>query len=188
MKRIVRLLFPALLASGLAFAHESPIDHVEREYQFQIKDGQLVMSYRLETTDRATLMELKQMDGNGDGKIADAERDAFLAKKADMIAKKFTLEVDNQPLKLSPVGPVVRDRKLGQTYLFSAPLPKLKPGTYSGKLVDGYSREYPGAFRWKALPEPPTGNLRVNPLTPSEKPGSPAHPPWIELNFEVVVP
>jgi len=188
MKRLALSLFSALFASGLALAHESPIDHVEREFQFWVKDNQLFLSYRLQTTDRATLMELKQMDGNGNGKITDAERDAFLTQKADVIAKSFALEVNQKPLTFAPVGTVVRDRKLGQTFLFSAPLPPLKPGSNPGKLVDGYSRKYPGGFRWKARPEVRPGELRVEPLTPPPQPGSTLHPPWIELNFEIVVP
>lgn len=186
--RFLSFLGTFLMIAISAFAHESPIDHVERDLQLNVKNGKLMLIYRLQPTERAALMELKQMDGNADGKISDAERDAYFAALAESIAKKFTLTLDKQPLTFAVDGKVKRDGKLGQTFRFVAPLPPLKPGRHEGLLVDGHSREYPGAFRWKQAGGGSAKEIRVEPLTLPDDPRIRQHPPWLELKFEIVVP
>jgi hypothetical protein len=176
----------ALIAQ--ATAHESPIDHVERELRFGVEEGKLFLSYRLQQTERAALMELQQMDGDADGKNLPAEQEAFFAKKGAMIAKQFVVSVDGKPLAFAPVGAAECDARLGQTFVFAAPLPKLGPGRHEGLLIDGYSRAYPGMFRWKEAGQGRPGDIRIVPVTQPEDPRSSRHPAWLELKFEVVVP
>ena len=185
-----------VVAVGIALAlvptpgrgHESPIDHVERELRLVAEDGQVVLTYRLLPTERAALMELKAMDTDGNGTIADKERDAFLAAKSQAIAKQIAIEIDDFSLPLAPRGGVRCDPQLGQTFVFAARLPTLTSGRHPGKLVDGHSRDYPGGFVWKDPGRGGSAAVRFEPATPDSpsRPGD--HPPWLELQFNAVVP
>jgi len=168
--------------------HESPIDHVERELRLIAEDGQVVLTYRLLPTERAALMELKAMDTDGNGTIADKERDVFLAAKSQAIARQIALEIDEFPLPLAPRGGVRCDPQLGQTFVFAARLPTLASGRHPGKLVDGHSRDYPGGFVWKEPGRGGSGAVRFEPVAPVPSRRSQDHPPWLELQFNVVVP
>lgn len=167
--------------------HESPIDHVERELRLFAEDGRVWLVYRLLPTERATLMELRDMDADGNGSISDRERDGFFAGKAKAIAKRIELKIDEQSLPLEPDGSVRCDPQLGQTFLFAAPLPTLASGPHPGKLVDGHSRDYPGGFVWKQAGRDGPEAIRFEPVTPDTDPRSHDHPPWLELRFNVLV-
>lgn len=179
---------PLALVPTPGHGHESPIDHVERELRLVAEDGQVLLTYRLLPTERAALMELKAMDADGNGTIADKERDAFLAAKSQAIAKQIALEIDEFSLPLEPRGGVRCDPQLGQTFVFAARLPPLASGRHPGRLVDGHSRDYPGGFVWKEPGHGGSGAVRFEPATPAtpSRPGD--HPPWLELQFNVVVP
>jgi hypothetical protein len=182
------LLVALASAASSVRGHESPIDHVERELRLYAEDGKVCLVYRLLPTERATLTELKAMDADGNGSVSDQERDAFFASKGKAIAKKLDLKIAARSLPLETVGSVRCDAQLGQTFLFSAPLPALESGRHPGQLVDGHSRDYPGGFVWK---EPGRGGpreIRFEPVTPDTDSRSHEHPPWLELQFHVVVP
>lgn len=175
----------AMLALCAAQAHESPVDHVERELELTVKDGQLCLGYRLHFTDRALIMQLLAMDTNNDGHLTDAERTAYFTDFAGKLADLFSVQVDGKPLKFKPIGAMRPDGRLGQTYDFCAPLGTLPPGRHLGVLLDGYSRQYPGPFRWH--PEEAAPGIHVEPLDqPVADPTQ--HPAWLELKFAIVVP
>ena len=181
-------LFLALAVTPLSGSgHESPIDHVEREFWLVAEDGQARLTYRLLPTERATLMELKSMDADGNGAISDKERDAFLAAKAKAIAKRMELKIDESSLPLEPVGGVRLDAQLGQTFFFAARLPTLESGRHPGTLVDGHSRDYPGGFVWREPGQGGSKEIRFEPVGPETDRRSHDHPPWLELQFNVVV-
>lgn len=183
------LTFVLLFCLGLALAavaHESPVDHVERELRLWVEDGRLHLSYRIQQSERAVLLQLHRIDTSGDGVVSEAEREAFFTAQARRIAGLFALEVDGQALKLAPAGGVQLDARLGQTFTFSAPLASLRPGRHAGRLADGYSRMYPGPFRWRGGSEGKGARveLRAEPGTT----GAALHPAWLALKFDVVVP
>ncbi len=184
----VLLLLAALVP--VAWAHESPVDHVDREFRLSVKDGMFNVSYRLGLTERAVLMQFHAMDTNGDGHIDDAEADAFFTAQAKLLAGLLRLQVDGQPLALTPTGTVKRDLRLGQTYTFTALLGKITSGSHLGSLVDGYSRMYPGAFHWRSPGEGGPKDIRIEPVVVPQDAGlsQREHPPWIELKFNIVVP
>ncbi len=185
---LIALALVSALCPTPGRGHESPIDHVDRELRLFAEDGQVLLTYRLLPTERAALMEFKAMDADGNGTIADGERDAFLAAKSQTLAKRITLEIDEIPLPLAPRGGVRCDPQLGQTFVFAARLPTLAAGRHPGKLVDGHSRDYPGGFVWKDPGRGGSGAVRFEPATP-ETPSRPGdHPPWLELQFNAVVP
>ena len=181
-----------LLAAVLQIsrAHESPVDHVERQFRIVVKDGALQVTYRIGLTERAALLQLQAMDTNADGHVDDAEADAFFAAQARYLASLFKLNLDGQPLTLQPAGAARRDLKFGQTYTFTAPLGKLAPGIHPGMLADGFSRMYPGAFRWIRPGEGGPKDIRVEAVVIPQDSGASQreHPPWIELKFNLVVP
>lgn len=168
--------------------HESPIDHVERELWLVADNGQALLTYRLLPTDRAALMELKTMDADGNGTVSDRERDLFFATKAKAIAKRIDLNIDQFSMPLEPVGSVRCDPQLGQTFHFAAPMPALASGRHPGKLVDGHSRDYPGGFVWKEPGRVGSEAVRFEPVAPVTGRRLQDHPPWLELQFNVVVP
>jgi hypothetical protein len=188
MKPLFRCLLVTLASAPPAcLAHESPIDHVERELRLFAEGGSVRLVYRLLPTERATLMELGSMDADGDGSVADGEVDSFFAAKARAIARRITLTVGDRTLPLTPAGGVRRDPQLGQTFLFTAPLPALEAGRHPGRLVDGHSRDYPGGYVWRDPGGGDPGAIRFEPVTPDTGSRSPEHPPWLELQFNVVV-
>ena len=171
-------------------AHESPVDHVERQFRIIVKDGALQVTYRIGLTERAALLQLQAMDTNADGHIDDAEVDVFFTAQAKYLAGLFKLDLDGQPLALQPAGEVQRDLKFGQTYTFTAPLGKLTPGRHPGMLADGFSRMYPGSFRWIRPGEGGPKDIRVEAVVIPQDAGANQreHPSRIELKFNLVVP
>lgn len=189
MKKLRRIFLILLASSPMSgHGHESPIDHVERELKLFAEKGKVWLVYRLLPTERAALLELESMDADGNGAISAGERAAFFDGKAQAIARKLDLAIDDRPLPLAPAGDVQCDPQLGQTFLFAAPLPALDSGRHPGKLVDGHSRDYPGGFVWKDPGQGSSESIRFEPFAPQVRPRSHEHPPWLELQFNVVVP
>ena len=185
--RMVLVGFLIIMARA-TFAHESPIDHVERELRFWVEGGQLHLSYRVQQSERAILMQLHKMDADGDGMISEAERGAYFTAQAEKIAGLLKLDLDGRPLVFNPTGPVQLDARLGEIFEFTAPLPVLHTGRHPGHMLDGYSWLYPGPFRWIA---PGAGNqkdIRVEPVVQTAGDPTLAHPAWLDLKFEIVVP
>ncbi|HEV7401532.1 MAG TPA: hypothetical protein VGO11_01350 [Chthoniobacteraceae bacterium] len=168
-------------------AHESPIDHVERELEFSVKDGQLLLDYRLRFSDRALLMQVGEMDTNGDGRLSEQETAAYFTAQAAKLAELLKLQIDGHPLALKPTGAARPDIKLTQAYQFCAPLTGLRAGRHAGLFVDGHSRMYPGGYRWRQNADADVKQTRVVPLTEPD-PKTTQHPEWLELKFEIIVP
>jgi hypothetical protein len=181
-------LATGLFIAGITFAHESPVDHVERELRLSVRGGALHLRYRVQQSERSVLMQLHQMDGNGDGLISDTERDSFLTAQAQKLAALFKLEIEGQLLKFVPSSAVRCDARLGQTFTFTAALPTLHSGKHPGRFTDGYSLSYPGPFRWLNAGEGNQQDIRVEPSAKTEKQPSTQHPSALVLNFDVVVP
>ena len=158
----------------IALAHESPVDHVSRTMSMWIADGRLTLSYRLQITERSALLELQAMDTDHDGKISDAERDAYFADRTKWVARQITITMDGTTVTLSPVGKVTLDPQFGQSYLFEARGDQLQPGRHTGQLIDDYARKFPGYYRYHeadakqgARPFKPTRrrSIRTRPIT-----------------------
>jgi hypothetical protein len=89
---------------------------------------------------------------------------------------------------LKPAGVMRPNAQLGQIYEFSAPLGDLATGRHPGLLVDGYSRMYPGSYRWRRSAGDSPPQTRVEPVASAEALKTPQHPAWLEMKFEIVVP
>ena len=174
--------------TGIAPAHESPVDHVEREFRLWVEAGRLHMAYRVQHSERSVLMQLRKMDTDNDGIISSDERDSSFTVESAKLASLFNLILDGKPLKLVPSGPVRCDARLGQTYTFVADLPVMAPGRHTGRMEDGHARSYPGPFRWLADDEKRGRGTVIRPLTPAGERTSALHSASLVLDFEAVVP
>ena len=179
-------LFAAIFLTSTTFAHESPVDHVSRTMFMWIADGRLMLSYRLQITERSALLELRAMDTNHDSKISDAERDAYFADRAKWLASQIALTLDGATITLSPVGKVTLDPQFGQYYLFEARMDQLKPGHHTGQLIDDYARKFPGYYRYHEADAKQGTPIHADP--PPVDPNSPDHPTIMELKLSVDVP
>ena len=105
--RFAPILLVGLICAGTArAAHDSPIDHVDRVVQIYVAGGRLHVHYRFRCEERQVLLQLHQMDKNGDGKISDEERDAYFSGVAQQLLKQLHVEFDGEPLPLAIDGPV----------------------------------------------------------------------------------
>ena len=180
----------------LATAHESPVDHVEREFRLWVAEGRLHLSYRLQLAERAALLQLHRMDTDADGRISAAERDAFFTAQAERLARGFTVELAGRSLAFTPSAAVRCDARLGQTFTFQAPLPTLAPGRHPGRLADAHARAYPGPFRWVDAGAGGPREVRVEPTSAATEGKRPAwlavkdtaHADSLALNFVMVIP
>ena len=185
--RVAALFTAALLFSTTpALAHESPVDHVERTMSMWIADGRFMLSYRLAISERSALLELHAMDTDRDGKISDAERDAYFLARARWLASQVKIEMDGVAVPLSPVGRVTLDPQFGQSYLFEGPADQFKPGKHTGRLVDDYARKYPGYYRYHEVDAKRGAAVHAEP--PPVDPDSPDHPTIMNLKLSVDVP
>lgn len=168
-------------------AHESPVDHVEREFTLRVENDVLHLGYRIQYSERSILLQFHAMDTDHDGIISEAERTKFFEAQAQMLAGLFKLEFKGRALLLQPSVAVKCDERLGQTFTFTAPLGALDSGKHAGLLTDGYARVYPGPYKWQ--PSEPTGLgkafVRPLPQTPGQEK---AHSNTLALKFEVNAP
>ena len=183
---IVKAVLIAICFVAPSSAHDSPIDHVDRVVQIYAEAGRLHVIYRFRCEERQILLQLHQMDKNGDGKISDEERDAYFNSVAEQLTKQLLVEVDGQALPLASDGPVQLAPDLSQTYRLSAPLPNLSTGAHAGRFSDDFSRRQPGPWRW----HPRQFNdsvIDVNAVQTPELEQMGPHPAMVVVRLAIVV-
>ncbi len=168
-------------------AHESPVDHVERSLRLSIAGDKIVISYRLQITERAALLQLHRMDTDKNGTISGKERDTFFNSFSAQLAAQLKLEIDRRAIEVKPAAPVKLDAEFGQTYVFSAPLNVMGPGMHAGNLLDEYSRAYPGAYRVRAE-ERKIGVAQIQLRMNKDNPAAQEHPGMMTIDFDVIQP
>ncbi|GMV79202.1 MAG: hypothetical protein AMXMBFR7_03860 [Planctomycetota bacterium] len=166
-------------------AHESPVDHVTRTVRMWIADGNLELTYEMQLSERAALMELHGMDRSGNGAIEPAERKAWFEAQAKRLAGQLKGELAGAELEFAPVGDVALKPDFRQLYRFRAKTRPLAFGTHKGRLLDHFSRSYPGVYRWQPTQAQTGADLRV--LEEPKVDGEDGHPGMVVLAFEVVV-
>jgi hypothetical protein len=179
----------ALVASAplKPLAHESPVDHVDRGIRIWVKGETIYLRYQLQLSERAAMMQLTQIDRNGDAIISDSERDEYFRKFAETLSKQLHLKIDGRDLELKCEGKVELLPNFQQVFSFSAQCAQLKTGKHSGVLSDEYSRSYPGAYRWDA-PQIDSGTGPRIIVKDAPKAIAIEHSGFLVINFEVVVP
>ncbi|MDP6114271.1 MAG: hypothetical protein QGG53_20605 [Planctomycetota bacterium] len=145
----VAFLVALIIALGTpGFAHESPVDHVERTLRMWVKDGRLHLSYRIELTERSVLIQLHRMDRDGNGRISQSEKAEYFTPFREALAGQLEITIGERRLPMRPDGDVKLSPGLRQTYTFSSPLPAAQDGKVSGRLRDLYSARHPGTYRY----------------------------------------
>src|SRR4051812_7055021 len=93
-----------LLAPIRPLAHESPVDHVDRSIRIWIDGETIFLCYKLQLSERAAMMQLKDMDTDADGVVSNRERDAYFAAFSANLAKQLRVQIDERALELKPSG------------------------------------------------------------------------------------
>lgn len=168
-------------------AHESPVDHVERSLRLSNAGDTIVVSYRLQITERAALLQLHRMNTDKNGTISEKERDAFFNSFSAQLATQLKLGIDGRSFEMKPAAPVKLDAEFGQTYVFTAPLNALGAGKHVGNLIDEYSRAYPGAYRVRAE-ESKKGTAQIQLHINKDNPIAQEHPGVMTIDFDVIQP
>lgn len=161
-------------------AHESPMDHVERTLRLWVEGGRLHLSYRIELTERAVLMQFHRMNKDGNGSISQNEQTAYFQLFREELGNQLKVAISGRELPLRPEGEVRLSAGLRQTCTFSASLADLPAGKLSGELRDLYSQRHPGSYRY--VPKAASG-LQVSEPPKLAKIGN--HPEMIVLKFVV---
>jgi hypothetical protein len=180
----VLALLAAMVSPFTAIAHDSPVDHVDRALRIYVQDGKLFVRYQVQLTERSALMQLGTMDTNRDGKVSDAERDGYFTKLSAELAAQLKLTLGEKNVALKPSGAVAFLPQFRQSFTFVADV-TLPAGKTAGELVDHYSRNFPGAYRW----DEPKGAVEKGPrVIVSEAPrvhGTEGHPSVLVVKFDV---
>jgi len=169
-------------------AHESPVDHVDRSIRIWISGETIHLSYQLQLSERAAMMQLTKMDSDADGVISERERDAYFSSFADALSKQLHLQIENRNLELKRDGKVQLQPQFRQVFTFTASCGTLAKGKHPGRLNDEYSRSYPGVYRWDG-PKVDVGTGPRVIVTDAPKAADAAgHAGTLQLKFEIAVP
>ena len=141
-------LIQALLSFPVLFAHEAPVDHLERELTISVEGNELRLSYRVQLPERAVMMQLKTMDTDNNGLVSSTERQTFFNHQITRIAGLLRISIGDKDYTFEPAGQVQLDAAFGQTFTFAMPIQTLKGNEYSATFSDDYSAHSPGGYRY----------------------------------------
>ena len=193
-RRVNALVWATVFALAIAYAasrvsaHESPVAHVDRTMAMWVKDGRLFLRYRVQVPEMLAVMQLYEADTDRDGKVTDAEWDAFYKGMSAKLKGLLRVELAGKPAEWEAVGGVATDPQLGQTYLFSTKLPPLadKAAKIDGRMRDEFSRLYPGSYRYLNTAEVPEDAKRIEAeLDAATEKLDGAHPALLLLKFAI---
>ena len=188
------LLCIALVSAATAalnvrpLAHESPIDHVDRQIRLWVEGDRLFIRYQLQLSQRAAMMQLQKMDVDKDGTVSPQERDAQLNAYAVKLSRQLELYVADKAVEVSSAGPVKVLPHCRQVYVFSGQIGTLTSGTLRGKLVDNYSRHYPGSYRGENPKHDSGARAAVKVLLTDIPQLNSGHAGALVLNFDLIAP
>jgi hypothetical protein len=169
-------------------AHESPIDHVDRDIRIWISEGSIFLRYQMQLSERAAMMQLQHMDTDGNGSISNVERDGYFAQFSGALCKQLHLFLDEKELALKPDKNVRLSPQCRQAFTFNVPIGELSPGKHLGRLVDDYSRNYPGNYRWDPLKPHFNKNHNVTVREAPAESKNGGHAGALIIHYEIVVP
>lgn len=183
---LIALSLVLLMAASVP-AHEPPVDHIDREAEMWVEDGRLWLRYQISLPPRAAMMQIFEMDKNMNGTVEEQEREIFFTSFGQKLASLLRLDLNGKRLKLEPAGQVKLSPPQKQTWLFATPAGALKPGKYSGQLLDRFSLNYAGFYRYVRSREKAESSRIA--VSASQKIESRfRHPNMVVLQFSMEVP
>jgi hypothetical protein len=105
LKRWMTLLSVLLLAPQAAQAHSAFSTHVQHESRLTVGRGYVDADVCLTFYEVPSLAERRRMDANRDGRISDAELQAYRWRLFRTLSQQFALRVDGQPQPLAMLAP-----------------------------------------------------------------------------------
>jgi hypothetical protein len=122
--RLCLCLLLLLLPAGLVHGHDGGFGHSRRTLFFALRDGKLVLEYRLLLTQDEAMLEMTQIDQDHDGRVTPEERDRYFQQRGGHLARGLRCQGPaGEPLPLTFVSYQL-GQALAQTYTFT-----LSPGT-----------------------------------------------------------
>jgi len=147
---LLLIVLPALLA-GAGHAHDGGFGHSRRTLFFALRDGKLVLEYRLLLNRDEALVETTLIDQDRDGRVSPEEKDRYFQDRGRRLATGLHCRTPaGEPLPLTFVRYDL-GQALAQTYTFTLPAgPELllddrnfphKPGVVQVRNGDGLGVE-----------------------------------------------
>jgi ABC-type nickel/cobalt efflux system permease component RcnA len=149
---MTRLLLVVLAAPALASAHPLGNFTINRWAALRVEPRALVVRYVVDMAEIPAFQEIAAIDGDGDGRLGDSERESYLAHVVPALAAGLEVRVDGAAVPLVP-GASVLELPPGAGGLptlrleatFAAPL-RAARGT-----VDVRDRNYAGRPGWREM-------------------------------------
>lgn len=164
-----RVSFAGLLrvigvATGLAltgFAHESPVDHVDRTLTLWVHEDRIFLLVRLQLTLRMALLQFHEADTNRDGRVDAAELAGTLETGGERLRRLVRVEVAGRSVAWDRSVRAALEPGLAQRFLLSAPLGQATKEKWEARLYDEFAGQYPGHYRFPNSGDLPEGARRV---------------------------
>jgi ABC-type nickel/cobalt efflux system permease component RcnA len=107
---MIRFLLLILILLSLLFSMEEALAHPMGNFSINhfsglsIGPGKIDIRYLLDFAEIPTFQEIQEIDRDGDGARSRSEEEAYLLKKADLLASNLILTVGGETLRLVPVS------------------------------------------------------------------------------------
>lgn len=170
-----------------ASAHEPPVDHIDREAEMWVEGGRLWLRYEISLPLRAAMMQIYEMDKNTNGTVEEQERERFFKEFGLKLASLLRLDLEGEGQVFEPVGEVKLLPPQKQTWLLATRTGALRPGKYSGQLLDRFSLNYAGFYRYVRSPGK-AEDSRVVVSASQTIENRFRHPNMVVLKFSIEVP
>src|SRR5206468_1777598 len=95
----------SLVAAPAASAHPLGNFTVNHYDGLLLSPGHVRVTYVLDMAEIPTFQQRASIDANADGRVTDAERQAWAAREAAKVVPRLSLQVDGHPVALSAVCP-----------------------------------------------------------------------------------
>jgi hypothetical protein len=119
LPRVLAGLGLLLLAAAESWGHDSGFGHCRRTLLFSAKPDEVLLEYRIVLSPEEALVEMTQMDRDGDGRVSAEEKNRYFALRARELARGWTLSTAEGE-RLEPVfARVELGHSLTQSYRFS---------------------------------------------------------------------
>jgi hypothetical protein len=100
----------AILCGGNALAHDGGFGHSRRAIFVSAGPGEFILEYRITLSPDEALLQMAQIDRDGDAKISTAEKNQYFLDAAQKLAERL----DCKSMNGNPIRPLPAGFELGQ--------------------------------------------------------------------------